>query len=187
MPGLSGTDNSSNHSLLPTPSSSPRIPISSSNSIPTHRNSSSNLHIHNLVSLAPTILLHTRHTLRCPRYLLILSLWSLPPTYPGLTPSALGWAFLHYTHHRLRHLLQAPLIVLKTTNSTKISTRNILLLLSTRLILWTRAGGFSTTSLMLISITHTINNLSLCSNYDLSRAEIIFPTLLRLLQTPDSK
>ena len=187
MPGLSGTDNSNNHSPLPTPSSNPHIPIHSNNSIPTCRNSSNNLRIPSPVSLAHTILLLITHTPPCPRYLRIPSPWSLLLTYPVLIPSVLESVFLPCTHHRLRRLLRAPLIVLRITNSTKISTRNILLLLSTHLILWTRADGLIPTSLMLINTTRTTNNLSLCSSCDLSRAEIIFPTLHLLLQTPGSK
>jgi hypothetical protein len=190
MPGLSGTDNSSNSNPLRTLNSSLLIHISSSNnSIPTRRNnnSSSSLPIRNLASLAHTTLLLTRPILRCPRYLLTLSPWSLLLTYPVPIPSVLVWVSLLCTHRRLHHLLQPPLAVLIISNNTTMPTRNMLLPHNIPLIPWTRVDGSNTISLMPTSTTHTTNNPSLCNSSDLSRAETISPTHLRLLQTPGSR
>jgi hypothetical protein len=184
MPGLFGTDNNSSPSPRRT-RSSPLIRIHSSNSsiLTRNNNSSSSLHIPNPVSLVHTILLLTRHILQCPRYLLTLSPWSLPPTSLVLIPSVLESVSLRCMHRRLLRRPRLPLIVLKITNNTTISTPSILLLLNTRLSPWTRADGFSTTSLILISTTHTTNNPSLCSSCGLSRAGTISPTLPRLPRT----
>jgi hypothetical protein len=190
MPGLSGTDNSSNSSPLRTLSSSPLIHISNSNnSIPTRRNNhiNSSLRIRNPVSLAHTILPLTRPTLRCLRYLLTLSPWSLLLTYLVPIRLVLVWAFLHCTHRRLHHHLQPPLVVLIISNNITMPIRNILLPHNIPLIPWMRVDGFSTTSLMQTSTTHTTSNLSLCSSCGLSRAETISPTHLRLLQTLGSR